>query len=71
MTGPLLGMYLILSLVAFAIADLGLWLSGRQTWSQWVIIKKNESRGWKIAAWAFILGIVLVMLWLIPHWELV
>lgn len=69
-TGFLLSSYLILSLIAFALVDVGLWITGRETMSQWVIKhgKKNNLVG--IIALVFCVLICTIGLWLIFHWEI-
>lgn len=42
-TGFLLSSYLILSLIAFGLVDVGLWITGRETMSQWIIRKATKN----------------------------
>lgn len=69
-TGALLSSYLILSLIAFGLVDVGLWVTGQQTMSQWVIkyAKKYELVGFVALGFCLLLcagGLVLAI-----HWEL-
>ena len=69
-TGFLLSSYLILSLIAFGLVDVGLWITGRETMSQWVIKYGKKYRMVGIIALGFCLLLCAGGLLLLLHWEI-
>lgn len=69
-TGALLSAYLILSLIAFGLVDVGLWITGRQTMSQWIIKLANRNVLFGYLALAFCFCLVVGGVVLVKHWEL-
>jgi hypothetical protein len=69
-SGALLSSYLILSLIAFGLVDVGLWITGRQTMSQWIIKKAEQNVLFGYIALLFCLALVVGGIILIKHWEL-
>lgn len=66
-SGAILGIVLFSFLTLWGIADFIIWLTGRQTFSQWVIKKSKERASFAVAS---LLIITLFALWLIVHFEL-
>lgn len=69
-TGFLLIAYLLLSLLAFGLVDVGLWITGKETMSQW-IIAASENNIFAAFGWlGFCLALIAGGIVLVRHWEL-
>lgn len=69
-TGFLLSSYLILSLIAFGLVDVGLWITGKETMSQWIILN-SEQNIWIAFGWlGFCACLIFGGVILFKHWEL-
>jgi branched-subunit amino acid transport protein AzlD len=67
--GAALGVFLIVSLVIFAVADVLAWKQkGGETLSQWVVKTKKEKAWFRWLMLSVLLGTTG---WLILHWELI
>lgn len=66
-TGEALGWILLALVLGWGGADVWAWVTGRQTFSQWVI-KESKKR----LSFAFVTYLIIVFfaVWLILHWEL-
>jgi uncharacterized Tic20 family protein len=66
-TGELLGWILLVLVLSWGAADLVVWLTGRQTFSQWVIKESKKRLSFALTALCIV---VFFGWWLIDHWEL-